>query len=522
MFDAVEQAFPVRFEGRQPEEHGDVDAALVLPAAAQLADALPPSVPRLVAFAEEGAAPPPAPLGAPHDPTGALVELADRAPLDSRLRRLRLHDAAVEGTLPVPANGSVDVLASVGDDPAWTSDGNADAVALAPAELGDEECLRDRIRDGRFLAGAALVHFMRGVCADLDWRPPPLRACFLFDDPNLHWPSYGYLDYRELVRQADLHGYHVALAMVPLDSWYVHGRTARLFRDHPDRLSLIVHGNNHTRLELAQAHDASGLRSLLAQALRRVAAFERRSGVPVARVMAAPHSVCSEQVARELPELGFEALCICRPFPWLARPGRPWLSKPEGSSPLAGWHPASIVSGGLPVLLRQPFNTPFEDIALRAFLDQPLILYGHHNDLEEGVDQLAELAGAIRGLGQVKWLSPGEIAGSNVTTWREGDLLHARVFSRRARIELPGGAEGVTAEFPVLDEPSTEDRIEYGREPGLSRRVEIRLRRSTPDLDTIERPPLPQWAIARRLLGEGRDRLAPVYRRAAAARAARG
>ena len=474
LFDALEQTFPVRFEGRQPNEHAGLDAAVVLPAANTLVDALPLSLPRLVALAEEGATPPPSPIGAPHNPTGAVVALARGEPLDPRLRRLRLHDAALDCVHSLPANGSHEVLAASGGQPVWvTSDRHADAVALAPAELAGDECLRDRVRDGRFLAGAALVRFLRSLCADMSWRPPPLRASILFDDPNLHWPSYGYLNYRELVRQADRHGYHVALAMVPFDGWFVHAPTARLFRDRPDRLSLIVHGNNHARLELARAGDASRWRSLLSQALRRVAAFERRSGVPVARIMAAPHGVCSEEVARELTDLGFEGLCISRPFPWLARPGRPWLAKPEGSSALVGWHPASVVTGGLPVLLRQPFGAPFEEIALRAFLDQPLILYGHHQDLEGGVEQLADLAGAIRRLGDVAWMSPGEIARSNVTTWRESGQLRARMFSRRAEVELPPDVERITAEFPVLDAPSIADALENEKNADDPRRVEV-------------------------------------------------
>jgi len=38
---------------------------------------------------------------------------------------------------------------------------------------------------------------------------PPLRACFVIDDPNLHWPSYGHLDYRRMAEHARRGGYHV-------------------------------------------------------------------------------------------------------------------------------------------------------------------------------------------------------------------------------------------------------------------------------------------------------------------------
>src|SRR5437588_776228 len=87
-----------------------------------------------------------------------------------------------------------------------------------------------------FVALLALVHFLREVSAEHRWTPPPLRASFIVDDPNLHWPSYGFLRYRELVAHADAHGYHVALATVPLDGWFAHPAAARLLRERADRL----------------------------------------------------------------------------------------------------------------------------------------------------------------------------------------------------------------------------------------------------------------------------------------------
>ena len=45
--------------------------------------------------------------------------------------------------------------------------------------------------------------------------------------------------------------------------------------------------------------------------------------------------------------LGFEALCISRPYPWLARRPLPWLTRPPESSPLTGLEPASIVDNGV-------------------------------------------------------------------------------------------------------------------------------------------------------------------------------
>jgi hypothetical protein len=543
LFDALEQTLPVRFVGRDAFANGDVDAALLLPGSGPHAGSVPDRVPRLSAIAEEGAVAPAARETSPAA-AGPRLALATSAPLDRRLRGQHLRDAAAAAARPLPVDGADAVLGRRGGDAMWLSrpapSGPHDVVALAPAELGDGEALRDRLRDGRFLALAALVHFLRAVCADAGWRPPPLRACLLFDDPNLHWTSYGYLPYRELVRQADLHDYHVAFATVPLDGWFAHPSTARLFRERADRLSLVVHGNDHTRMELARPFGAEERRALLAQSLRRIGAFERRSGVPVARIMVAPHGVCSQEMAHDLVPLGFEALCISRPYPWLARPPRSWLARPAGSSPLAAWEPASVVDNGLPVMLRRGFGDPDEDLALRAFLDQPLIVYGHHGDMRDGLDRLAEIAGLIHRLGDVRWSSLGEIAASNATTRHEGYTLRVRMFSRRVRLAVPAGVERLVVETPSLEAHSGVDAMMWSSDPaapaaaradGLSPvgpsaepivlppgtpGVELRLVRSGAPNPSAARPPAAlTWAIARRLMGEGRDRLVPVYRRTA-------
>ena len=54
-----------------------------------------------------------------------------------------------------------------------------------------------------------------------------LAAAFLVDDPNLHWTSYGHLSYPEIVRHANEHDYHVAMAMVPIDTGAAHPAAAR-------------------------------------------------------------------------------------------------------------------------------------------------------------------------------------------------------------------------------------------------------------------------------------------------------
>ena len=119
-------------------------------------------------------------------------------------------------------------------------------------ELANDEVLYTLLSKHQ-LTAIALVQFLRGPSSPTGWHPAPLRAAFLFDDPNLRWRSYGFIDYRSLLAHADEHGYHASMAMIPLDAGRPHPATAAMFRRRADRLSLIVHGNDHTKASCRQA-----------------------------------------------------------------------------------------------------------------------------------------------------------------------------------------------------------------------------------------------------------------------------
>ena len=396
-------------------------------------------------------------------------------------------------------------------------------VALAPDDLGPNERLSDLLRPDRWFSLLPLLHFLRELTAEAAWTPPPLRALFLIDDPNLRWPSYGFVSYRKLADHADAHGYHVAPAMIPMDGLTVHPGAARLFRERANRLSLVVHGNDHLKRELAQEQTEAETTAMLAQAQRRVDAFERRSGVPVSRVMTPPHGACSEQTMDMLPRLGFEAACISRPHPW--------LETPAPDRPLAGWEPATFVASGTPVIPRVPLRKAASEIALRAFLDQPLVLYGHHDDLAGGLGRLADLAQEVNRLGDVSWQPLAEVARSNFATRNEAGVLEVRSYSRRIRVAMPPGVGEIRVELPTPDRhPAWHEVSIAGTSHRLEDRgavwsseavavppgghVEVTVPHPSPiDAHAVGRRWSGPWPATRRAMAEARDRMAPLVKR---------
>ncbi|HJZ37892.1 MAG TPA: hypothetical protein VJ204_16600, partial [Solirubrobacterales bacterium] len=363
----------------------------------------------------------------------------------------------------------------------------------------------------RALTLVALVQFLRAASADAAYTPPPLRAAFLFDDPNLRWRTYGFIDYADLLRDAEEHGYHASMAMVPLDNRFAHAETIDLFRRNPDRLSLVFHGNDHVSRELLRPRSEASALALAAQALRRVERFESRYGLGVDRVMTPPHGMCSEEVAAALAAVGFDGLCAIHALPWAERP--------PANRPLAGWDPAEFAAG-CAVIPRLHLGTAFSDIAMRAFLDQPLVFYGHHEDLAAGLDPLGAIAENVARLGDAHWCSIGEIARTNYATRRDLDLLRVHPYANRAAVSVPAGCDRL-----VLDRPRGVDATVSGWSVGDSgpapfetslpvtpgTRVELRVRRDDERPPTaIKSPPPHPWAILRKMAMEARDRTLPL------------
>ena len=504
LFSSLGEVFPVVFEGRDPRALGDLDGLLVL--GPLEADELPAEV-RVLVVAE------PSETSA----VGELVEFSADARVPGPLRSRRLREDVADGRPSAPFISGDSVLARVDTRPVWWSRAASQSFSVfSLQELRCGETLRSQLRSGRFMGLVPLLHFLGEVCEELNWSEQPLRASFVIDDPNLHWPSYGFLKYADMVRHASAHHYHVGLAMVPLDGWMVDRRAAALVRANGASLSVLVHGNDHIARELARLSTDGDAELAIGQALRRVAAFERRSGVAVRRVMVPPHGACSEAALRAMFRLGLEAACISRPYPW-----RDDLPPPSTS---VGWYPAEMVAGGLPILPRYHIAHPREELVFRALLRQPLILYGHHWDLAQGLDVLADAVKDVNGVGDVRWGPLDSIARHNYWTRREGDVLGVRMFSRRVLVEAP---EGVTALRVHTNEvhggPAWQHvicatgraRMWHGEAGWTSDLIEIRPHAKIELSLAPEHPLEPDaladlatkpWPIARRVLVEGRDR----------------
>lgn len=416
------------------------------------------------------------------------------------------------------------VVASADGRPLWVvsrSPGRScHRVGIPFPILSPNEHFFDYFNEERFIRVLPLIQFLRDVTTDDDWSAP-LRAAMMFDDPNLHWLRYGCIDYEALVASGKKFNYHTTIATVPIDGWFVHNQTAKVFRDNDTCLSLLVHGNSHIRDELAAVSREDLCVSYLSQALRRVKSIERRSGVQVSRVMAAPHGACNEDMMRAMVRLGFEAACISTGSLRKYNYNKPWVRN-------LGFMMSEMIAG-LPVIPRFRLSSECRArILIAAYLRQPIIPVGHHLDLIEGLELLQDTAEFINSFGDVQWMDMQSMARSNFLSRRDGQRLYLRVYSRCVNVNIPKGvhevhvskawhSDEVAEQIQIWSEGcllSCQQAVDSASAAVAQKsNICIIIKHSKPiDPDFVPPISFRPWPILRRQLAECRDRLYPLQR----------
>lgn len=453
------------------------------------------------------------------------IELSGSSALPPFLAGRKVKVAEAADLMSLPRNlGGLACVASKGGAPIWAEQKVENCfhhyVSTPVPELKDDESLFQHFHGRQFLRLLPLILFLRALADDKRWERPPLRACFTLDDPNLHWRTYGFVDYSNIAVHAERQNYHVSFAMIPLDTWFEHKSTVALFRKHPKQLSLLIHGNDHIARELARPDEDDKISAKLHQALNRMLAFERRTNVEVSRVMAPPHGACNEKALAAMARLGFEAATISRGSLRHHNREASWLH-------ILGMRPSDIIAG-LPVLPRFPLTESCHNsILIAALLDQPIIAVGHHQDVADGLQLLSQLSGFVNSLGSVHWAGMTRIARSHFAQCLDGDILRVRMYSRHVDVNVPEGVRqlwvdrrsfqgGESVPFAWRKSGDASEWKPGGVDEPIEvlpkGRIEIQLGPTRVPFDDKNLREFRLWPVARRQLTEARDRLAPVVK----------
>jgi hypothetical protein len=165
---------------------------------------------------------------------------------------------------------------------------------------------------------------------------------------------------------------------------------------------------------------------------------------------------------------------------------------------------------------------------LAAFLNQPIIPHGHHQDCENGFDLLSNAANSINSLGKVIWSDMASLSRSNYLTQRENGTLMVKMLSRRITLPVDKDVREVVVERPWISADGKDESLifregdrartagAFGRQSaaiplsGQGRVELISQSADTVDYREVESPRFQVWSRARRFLSETRDRMAPL------------
>jgi hypothetical protein len=290
------------------------------------------------------------------------------------------------------------------------------------ADLNDEAGERPTDEFSRFLPYAMSLRY---IFAGQSWRPGPGHACVIVDDPLLR-STYGFLNFNSLLGMMKESNFHTTIAFIPHNYRRSAPAIVRLFRENPARLSLCVHGNDHTGAELA-AVDQALLHSMLQIAERRIAAHEQKTGLACPRVMVFPQGNFSREAMTVLQTRNFDCAVNTGPYPRASATARLTLGEVA--------QPALLRYSGFPLFLRaRSSDITRHNVAFNLFFGRPVFLVEHH----DGFKNPAPLLDAVSRINSVDsaicWTNVGEATANSLWRRTSNHEEHLRAYCRTVRI----------------------------------------------------------------------------------------
>jgi hypothetical protein len=241
--------------------------------------------------------------------------------------------------------------------------------------------------------------FLRSAFESQCWHSKYHFGNFILDDPPLK-RSYGYLNYRDWVSKMDTCEFASTIAFIPWNYSRTDNEVTQLFREHPDRLSLCVHGCDHTGAEFASA-DLAVLNSKVQLASARMDSLHRQTGLSCSKTMVFPQGRFSTEALTALKSNNYLAA--------LNSSAPPAYSSANGSLIVADFlEPAITRFGGFPVFLRR-YPVGLEQFAFDLFFGKPLLVVEHHAYLSDGGERLAEFIRRLNSFERLQWSGLHEI-----------------------------------------------------------------------------------------------------------------
>jgi hypothetical protein len=372
---------------------------------------------------------------------------------------------------------------------------------------------------------APLMIFTKYCAGGLGWHALHRYANLTIDDPWLREP-YGHLIYRDLLTEMEKHNFHTTIAFIPWNFDRSEAPVITLFRNHPERFSICVHGDNHDHKEFDdyESKSLSLQIAALRQSVARMEKFQALTGIPYDKVFVFPHNIGSERILEQLKAYNFAATVNSLSVP---------MDRTRPASPLFPLRPVTLSFGDFPSVARygavMPNPTSF--IGINEFLDNPIFFYGHHDLFANGIDAFDRVADEVNRIEpDTRWRSLGDMA-KHLYLVRLRDDANYDVLSFSSSLDLENSSEQnsvfyiqkLQSDSSAIASVSVEDRpvpfqfdggsvhLSVAIPAGESRRVLIRYKNDL-DLTSVSIAKSSPRVYVLRMISDFRDIMLSKYR----------
>ena len=305
-------------------------------------------------------------------------------------------------------------------------------IALSPAVVDLNGDLGRRHFDVReqFLSSVPPVLYIKWAFSGTSWTTPETSACLVIDDPLLK-RTYGCVDFRDLLSIMQRHGFSTNIAFIPWNWRRSNADVVRLFREHPERFSLSVHGCDHTGGEFGSV-DAQALAARARQADERMRRHESATGIHHDRVMVFPQGVFSTAAMRALKHTGYMAAVNTEVVSVDASP--PALKVSDA------WDVAIMRYDGFPLFTRRYPRDGVANFAFDALLGKPIVIVIHHDFCRNRCAELVDFVQRLNALkSTVVWRGLGDVVRRSYRSREAGtDELEVEMYGCDLRLDNPG------------------------------------------------------------------------------------
>jgi hypothetical protein len=285
-----------------------------------------------------------------------------------------------------------------------------------------------------FSSAVPATMYLKWACADVCWTSPETSACLIVDDPLLK-SRYGFLQFREALDLMDKQNFATTIGFIPWNWRRTNPSTVRMFQERSDRLSISVHGCDHTASEFATPSTAL-LNTKIKAARHRMELLRQKTSLRYDNVMIFPQGAFSPEAGMALKLNGFVAAVNTEVAP---------LNDTRNDTRIADvWSVAIMKYGTFPIFTRRYISHGIENFAFDELLGKPCFIVGHHDTFKNHGHDLVDF---IARLNSLNW----------TLRWRPlGDAI-ARTFKIRNECDGTSVIQ-MYGEKLIIENPSTEPR----------------------------------------------------------------